>query len=179
MSITSIPLLLPLPPPATAAAAAAATRWPLTPIVPPATKQVADLPALKQRLAELEQAAAAEDLWEQRVRAQAVLQQLNQLRDEVAQLDRFSGQLDDLAVAVELLEMEVGWCWPGQLGLCGAVPVEPPDWRRALAAGPSGLGAQILLRSMQAGAQMTCCRRRPQPACIMLASVLLRRRRRL
>lgn len=150
MSITSIPLLPP-PPPATAAAAAAATRW-LTPIVPPAAKQVADLPALKQRLAELEQAAAAEDLWEQRVRAQAVLQQLNQLREEVAQLDRFSGQLDDLAVAVELLEMEVGWCWPGQWGLCEAVRVDPKDWRRPLAAGLSGLGAQLLLRSMQAGA---------------------------
>lgn len=36
--------------------------------------QVADLPGLKQRLAELEQAAAAEDLWEQRGKATAVLQ---------------------------------------------------------------------------------------------------------
>lgn len=29
------------------------------------------------------------------------------LREEVAQLERFCGQLEDLAVAVELLEMEV------------------------------------------------------------------------
>ncbi|KAL4419614.1 hypothetical protein ABPG77_001668 [Micractinium sp. CCAP 211/92] len=68
--------------------------------------KVADLPGLKQRLAELEQAAAAEDLWEQRGKATAVLQALTSLRDEVAQLERFCGQLEDLAVAVELLEME-------------------------------------------------------------------------
>lgn len=74
----------------------------------PSASQVADLPLLKQRLAELEEAAAASDLWEQKGRAQAVLQQLTQLRDEAAQLDRFCGQLEDLAVALELLEMEVG-----------------------------------------------------------------------
>lgn len=97
----------------------------------PAQLQVADLPSLKQRLAELEQAAAAEDLWEQRSRAQAVLQQLNQLREEVAQLERFSGQLDDLGVAVELLEMEVGisgaerGCW----GLLGSRCWCRFDWR--------------------------------------------------
>lgn len=36
-----------------------------------------------------------------------MLQQLTVLRDEVAQLERFCGQLEDLEVAVELLEMEV------------------------------------------------------------------------
>ncbi len=95
------------PPPPPLAAADTGGCLPLKLFTVPST-QVAGLPSLKQRLAELEQAAAAEDLWEQRGRAQAVLQQLNQLREEVGQLDRFSGQLDDLAVAVELLEMEVG-----------------------------------------------------------------------
>lgn len=68
---------------------------------------MSDLPALKQRVEELEAASQAADLWEQRGRAQAVLQQLTRLRSEVAQLERFCAQLEDLAVAVELLEMEV------------------------------------------------------------------------
>jgi hypothetical protein len=37
-----------------------------------------------------------------------VLQQLTALRQEVRQLEQFGGQLEDLALAVELLEMEVG-----------------------------------------------------------------------
>lgn len=69
--------------------------------------KVADLPALKAQLVELEEAASAEDLWEQRSKATAVLQALTGLREEVAQLERFCGQLEDLSVAVELMEMEV------------------------------------------------------------------------
>lgn len=69
---------------------------------------MADLTTLRRRLAELEAAAGAGDLWEDQARAQAVLQQLTRLRSEVGQLDRFLGQLEDLAVACELLEMEVG-----------------------------------------------------------------------
>ncbi|EFN59962.1 hypothetical protein CHLNCDRAFT_133064 [Chlorella variabilis] len=68
--------------------------------------KVADLPSLKRRMAELEEAAGASDLWEQRARATAVLQQLTALREEVAALERFCGQLEDLGVAMELLEME-------------------------------------------------------------------------
>lgn len=86
----------------------------------PPTLQVADLPALRARLAQLEAAAAATDLWEQQARAQGVLRQLAAAREEVGALDRFSGQLEDLGVALELLEMEVGLgvelCWEG--GLC-------------------------------------------------------------
>ncbi len=73
----------------------------------PCFPQVADLPSLKQRMAELEEAAGASDLWDQRARATAVLQQLTVLREEVAALERFWGQLEDLGVAVELLGMEV------------------------------------------------------------------------
>lgn len=63
---------------------------------------------MKQRLANLEEAASASDLWERRAHAQAVLQQLTALREEVAALEGFCGQLEDLGVALELLEMEVG-----------------------------------------------------------------------
>jgi hypothetical protein len=75
---------------------------------PVSCPQIANLPALKQRLAGLEEAAGAADLWEQRAKAQAVLQQLTALREEVRQLEQFGGQLEDLALAVELMEMEVG-----------------------------------------------------------------------
>lgn len=47
---------------------------PMPQLAPHLRKQVSDLPGLKQRLAELEQEAAAEDLWEQRGKAAAVLQ---------------------------------------------------------------------------------------------------------
>ena len=76
--------------------------------------QVADLPSLQRRLAELEAAAAAGEFWERRGAAQVVLQQLTALREEAAQLQQFSAQLDDLAVALELLEMEVGRWGGGQ-----------------------------------------------------------------
>lgn len=88
------------------AAALVQRRRKATPCLTPL--QVSDLSALKQRLAELEEAATASDLWERRAHAQAVLQQLTALREEVAALERFCGQLEDLGVALELLEMEVG-----------------------------------------------------------------------
>ncbi|KAI7837583.1 hypothetical protein COHA_008596 [Chlorella ohadii] len=114
--------------------------------------KVAGLPSLKQRLAELEQAAAAEDLWEQRGRAQAVLQQLNQLREEVGQLDRFSGQLDDLAVAVELLEMEEEAGVAAEAaGICNALERALESWElRRLLGGPYDARGAVL--SIQAGA---------------------------
>ncbi|PRW60636.1 peptide chain release factor chloroplastic [Chlorella sorokiniana] len=114
--------------------------------------KVADLPSLKQRLAELEQAAAAEDLWEQRSRAQAVLQQLNQLREEVAQLDRFSGQLEDLAVAVELLEMEEEAAVAAEAaGICGSLERAMEGWElRRLLGGPYDARGAVL--TIQAGA---------------------------
>lgn len=69
--------------------------------------QVANLPGLQRRLAELEAASGAADLWDAPGRAQALLQQLTRLRGEAGLLERFLGQLEDLAVALELLEMEV------------------------------------------------------------------------
>lgn len=39
--------------------------------------------------------------------SQAVLTRLNRVREEVGRLRGFQSQLDDLQVAVELLEMEV------------------------------------------------------------------------
>ena len=76
----------------------------------PVPVQVADVDALRARLAELEEQAASADLWDRRERAQGVLQAVNAAREELAQLDAFHGQMDDLRVALELLEMEVRVC---------------------------------------------------------------------
>ncbi|KAL4447579.1 hypothetical protein ABPG75_004798 [Micractinium tetrahymenae] len=118
--------------------------------------KVVDLPALKQRLAELEEAAAAGDLWEQRGKAAAVLQALTALREEVAQLDRFCGQLEDLAVAVELLEMEGEGGAAAEVaaeaaGICDALDRALEAWElQRLLGGPyDGRGAVL---SIQAGA---------------------------
>lgn len=124
------------PPPAAGAAAATAPQQPFA-LRLLFLAQVADLPSLKRRMAELEEAAGASDLWEQRARATAVLQQLTALREEVAALERFCGQLEDLGVAMELLEMEVrqGRVAAGGRGSCGMLPVLNAEGRhlRALA----------------------------------------------
>lgn len=120
-----------------AATAAAACRLPpsrcpplRSPSITPARpRQVADLPALKARLAELDAASQAPDLWDRPGASPGVLlQQLGALQGEVAALERFCGQLEDLAVALELLEMEVGagavaaqrWSSARAVGACSA-----------------------------------------------------------
>ena len=78
--------------------------------------QVVDLAAAKARLAILEQQAAAGDLWEQRDRAEALLRQITGLKEEVEELEGLGAVREDLGVAVELMELEVGagpgrgWC---------------------------------------------------------------------
>ncbi|KAL4856834.1 Peptide chain release factor PrfB1 [Chlorella vulgaris] len=116
---------------------------------------VADLPSLKRRLADLEKAAGASDLWDEQKRAQSVLQQLTVLRDEVAQLERFCGQLEDLEVAVELLEMEEEAAQvevAAEAGsICAALDAALAAWElRRLLGGPYDERGAVL--TIQAGA---------------------------
>ena len=73
---------------------------------PPTDTQVVDLATARARVAALEQQAAAGDLWERRERAEALLRQLTGLREEVSEVESFCARREDLAVALELLEME-------------------------------------------------------------------------
>ncbi|PSC68151.1 protease Do-like 9 [Micractinium conductrix] len=119
--------------------------------------KVADLPVLQARLAELEKAAAAEDLWVQRSKAAAVLQALTALREEVAVLHRFQAWLEDLAVAIELLEMEEEGASEAQEvaaeagGICARLEGGLEGWElRRLLGGPYDDRGAVL--TIQAGA---------------------------
>ena len=68
--------------------------------------QVANLPALCSQLKNLEAAAGAENLWDDRAAAQALLQRVTAVREEIAALTALQGRSDDLALAIELLELE-------------------------------------------------------------------------
>lgn len=75
-----------------------------------AVLHVADLPACRARLSDLEHDAGGggDDLWGDAARAQALLSEINVLRSEIAQLERFQSLLDEAVFAVELLEAEEG-----------------------------------------------------------------------
>ncbi|WP_448562441.1 peptide chain release factor 2 [Trichothermofontia sp.] len=66
-----------------------------------------DLPALQANIQDLEQTAAQPDLWEDQARAQAVLQELNDLKAHVQRLQQWQATLDDTRAILELLELEV------------------------------------------------------------------------
>jgi peptide chain release factor 2 len=68
--------------------------------------EVSDLPELKSRVAELEQQAAAPDLWDDPERAQGVTSKLSHLQSEADRLERMTSRVDDLEVLVELAEDE-------------------------------------------------------------------------
>ncbi|WP_062380011.1 peptide chain release factor 2 [Demequina pelophila] len=63
---------------------------------------VTDPATLKQRIAALEEQAAAPDLWDDQENAQAVTSQLSQANAELERLTRMGSRIDDLEVLVEL-----------------------------------------------------------------------------
>ena len=67
---------------------------------------VLDLPALRARAAELEEAAAAPDLWDDQENAQAVTSQLSFVQGDIRRVEGLRRRLDDLVVLVELAEAE-------------------------------------------------------------------------
>ncbi len=70
-------------------------------------RTIFDLPALQANIQDLEQTAAQPDLWEDQARAQAVLQELNDLKAHVQRLQQWQATLDDTRAILELLELEV------------------------------------------------------------------------
>jgi peptide chain release factor 2 len=67
---------------------------------------VSDLPALKQRIAQLSDQAAVQDLWDDPARAQSVTSSLSHAQAEADRLEQIIGQVDDLEVLIELAQDE-------------------------------------------------------------------------
>ena len=67
---------------------------------------VLDVPALRERAAELEAAASAPDLWDDQERAQAVTSQLSLVQGDIRRVEGLRRRLDDVVVLVELAEAE-------------------------------------------------------------------------
>lgn len=63
---------------------------------------------LEQQLAAKEAEAAAPNLWDDPASAQAVVRAISALREDVGQLRKFRGLVEDLHTALELMDLEVG-----------------------------------------------------------------------
>ncbi|GAA2906465.1 peptide chain release factor 2 [Streptosporangium fragile] len=69
-------------------------------------KDVLDLDALRKQIEELEDQAAAPDLWNDQERAQKVTSKLSYLQGEVTRIESLGRRLDDLGVLYELAAAE-------------------------------------------------------------------------
>ncbi len=69
-------------------------------------QEVLDLDAMRKQIAELEEQAAAPDLWNDPERAQKVTSRLSHLQAELNRVESLAGRLDDLAVLYELAAEE-------------------------------------------------------------------------
>lgn len=68
--------------------------------------QVTNLPSLTDQYAALEQAASASTFWDDQESAQAMLQQMSELRGTIQEIEGFQGLLGDVQTAIELAQME-------------------------------------------------------------------------
>ena len=69
-------------------------------------RSIFDPPALNARIADLEQVAAQPEFWDDQASAQATLQDLNDCKASLEQLDRWQTFLDDTQAVLELLDLE-------------------------------------------------------------------------
>ncbi|HEY9654260.1 MAG TPA: peptide chain release factor 2 [Crinalium sp.] len=70
------------------------------------TQDYLDVPALNAKIQDLEQVAAQPDFWNDQTTAQRTLQELNDLKAHLEQLDQWQTNLDDARAVLELLELE-------------------------------------------------------------------------
>ena len=68
--------------------------------------EVSDLEAAHSEIAELSEAASAQDLWNDPEHAQVVTSKLSHLQSEVDRVEKMGARIDDLEVLVELAEGE-------------------------------------------------------------------------
>jgi peptide chain release factor 2 len=69
-------------------------------------RTIFDLPALNAKISDLEQVAAQSDFWDNQASAQKTLQELNDLKSHLDNLDRWYATVEEAKTAVELLELE-------------------------------------------------------------------------
>ncbi|MEM7771536.1 MAG: peptide chain release factor 2 [Cyanobacteria bacterium P01_A01_bin.37] len=65
-----------------------------------------DIPALSARIQDLEQRASQPEFWDAPDTAQKTLQELNDLKSHLGQLEQWKSSLDDASAVIELLELE-------------------------------------------------------------------------
>jgi len=113
---------------------------------------VSNLSGLRSQLSSLEKDAGSETLWNDRASAQALLQRVNIVRDEIQALESLQSKADDLVLAVELLELETSEAAAGEASsIAAALESELATWElRRLLGGPYDVNGAIL--SIQAGA---------------------------
>ncbi|MEC4812486.1 MAG: peptide chain release factor 2 [Scytonema sp. PMC 1069.18] len=70
------------------------------------TQDYLDIPALTAKIQDLEQIAAQPELWEDQTKAQATLQELNDLKAHLQQYRQWKSNLEDTRAVLELLELE-------------------------------------------------------------------------
>ena len=73
--------------------------------------QVLDRPALAAQLRLLEHDASANNLWDDPAKAQALLKEIDRLKDGVAAADGFTALLEDARAALEMTEQEACTCY--------------------------------------------------------------------
>lgn len=69
-------------------------------------RTIFDLPALTARIQDLEQIAAQPEFWDDQTSAQKTLQELNDLKSSLQQLETWQASLEDAKAVVELVELE-------------------------------------------------------------------------
>jgi peptide chain release factor 2 len=87
---------------------------------------VLDLDRLRKEKAELEEQAAAPDLWDDQTRAQAVTSRLSYVQSEINRVERLRQRLDDAMVMLELAESE------NDAGAAAEVATEAGALRKAI-----------------------------------------------
>lgn len=69
-------------------------------------RTIFDVPALTAKIHDLEQIASQPDFWDDQTRAQRTLQELNDCKSHLDQLDQWRSQLEDAQAVLELLSVE-------------------------------------------------------------------------
>ncbi|WP_146006364.1 peptide chain release factor 2 [Fischerella thermalis] len=70
------------------------------------TQDYLDIPALTAKIQDLEQIAAQPEFWEDQVKAQGTLQELNDLKAHLQQYEQWQSSIEDTKAVLELLELE-------------------------------------------------------------------------